>query len=147
MDAKRLVIGTVVGAITLSVTGILIFDVLLASFYESNLNDPGILRESQLVWAISVSSLLFALLNSRLKLVLLEHPTRGLDVRSSDWIWELLYRRREEGTAIIFISADLDEVIDRSDRIAVFSAGRMSRLVQASETSIDELGRLIGGQI
>jgi hypothetical protein len=61
MDAKRLVIGTVVGAITLSVTGILIFDVLLASFYESNLNDPGIVRESQLVWAISISSLLFAL--------------------------------------------------------------------------------------
>ena len=90
--------------------------------------------------------LLFALMNSPLKLVLLEHPTRGLDVRSSDWIWELLYRRREDGTAILFISADLDEVIDRSDRIAVFSGGKMSRLVQAKDTSVDEIGRLIGGQ-
>jgi simple sugar transport system ATP-binding protein len=91
--------------------------------------------------------LLFALLNSPLKLVLLEHPTRGLDVRSSDWIWELLYQRRDVGTSILFISADLDEVIDRSDRIAVFSGGKMSRLVEAGETSVDEIGHLIGGQI
>ncbi|MGD2076765.1 MAG: ATP-binding cassette domain-containing protein [Chloroflexota bacterium] len=90
--------------------------------------------------------LLFALLNHPLKLLLLEHPTRGLDVRSTDYIWELLYKRREEGTAILFMSADLDEVIDRSDRIAVFVAGKMSRIVDAKKTSVDELGHLIGGQ-
>ena len=54
--------------------------------------------------------------------------------------------RGESGTAILFISADLDEVIDRSDRIAVFSGGKMSRIVNASETTVDELGHLIGGQ-
>jgi simple sugar transport system ATP-binding protein len=90
--------------------------------------------------------LLFGLLNSPLKLLLLEHPTRGLDVRSADYIWELLYRRREDGTAILFMSADLDEIIERSDRIAVFFGGRMSRVVAAKETSVDELGHLIGGQ-
>ena len=66
---------------------------------------------------------MFAMLNSPLKLILLEHPTRGLDVRSTDWIWEQLYKRRQEGTAIVFLSADLDEVVDRSDRIAVFFGG------------------------
>jgi simple sugar transport system ATP-binding protein len=91
--------------------------------------------------------LLFALLNDPLKLILLEHPTRGLDIRSSDWIWELLYRRRSDGTAILFMSADLDEVIERSDRIAVFSGGKMSRIVDARHTSVDELGHLIGGQV
>jgi general nucleoside transport system ATP-binding protein len=91
--------------------------------------------------------LLFALLNDPLKLILLEHPTRGLDIRSSDWIWELLYRRRVDGTAILFMSADLDEVIDRSDRIAVFSGGKMSRIVDARQTSVDELGHMIGGQV
>ena len=90
--------------------------------------------------------LLFALLNSPLKLLLLEHPTRGLDVRSTNYIWDLFYQRREEGTAILFLSADLDEIIERSDRIAVFSGGRMSRVVAANETSVDELGHLIGGQ-
>jgi simple sugar transport system ATP-binding protein len=90
--------------------------------------------------------LLFALLRDRLKLILLEHPTRGLDVRSSDWIWEIMYNRRQQGTAILFMSADLDEIVERSDRIAVFSGGVMSRIVNAKETSVDELGHLIGGQ-
>jgi ABC-type uncharacterized transport system ATPase subunit len=91
--------------------------------------------------------LLFGLLNTPLKLLLLEHPTRGLDVRSAEYIWDLLYRRREDGTAIVFMSADLDEIIERSDRIAVFSGGVMSRIVDARNTSVDELGHLIGGQV
>jgi simple sugar transport system ATP-binding protein len=90
--------------------------------------------------------LLFALLNSPLKLILLEHPTRGLDVRSANWIWQKLYERREAGTAILFMSADLDEVIERSDRIAVFFGGAMSRVVDAAATTVEELGHLIGGQ-
>jgi simple sugar transport system ATP-binding protein len=44
------------------------------------------------------------------------------------------------------MSADLDELVDRSDRIAAFSGGKMSRVVKASETSADELGHLIGGE-
>jgi len=90
--------------------------------------------------------LLFGLLKEPLELLLLEHPTRGLDLRSTDYIWELLYRRREAGTAILFMSADLDEIIERSDRIAVFSGGLMSRVVEAGKTSVEELGHLIGGQ-
>ncbi|WP_374687454.1 ABC transporter ATP-binding protein [Promineifilum sp.] len=90
--------------------------------------------------------LLFSLLNTPLKLLLLEHPTRGLDVRSSDYTWQLLYKRREDGTAVLFISADLDEIMAHSDRIAVFSGGRMSRVLDAHETSAEELGHLIGGQ-
>ena len=90
--------------------------------------------------------LLFALLREDLKLILLEHPTRGLDVRSSDWIWEQLYHRREVGTAIIFMSSDLDEIFERSDRIAVFSGGVMSRVLDTKDTSVDEIGHLIGGR-
>jgi len=90
--------------------------------------------------------LLFGLLWESLKLILLEHPTRGLDVRSSDWIWEQLYARRQSGTAILFMSSDLDEIIDRSDRIAVFSGGKMSRILETKKTTVDEVGHLIGGQ-
>jgi simple sugar transport system ATP-binding protein len=89
---------------------------------------------------------LFALLRTPLKLLLLEHPTRGLDVRSADHIWQLLFARLKEGTSIVFMSADLDELVDRSDRIAAFSGGRMSRVVNAAETSAEELGHLIGGE-
>jgi simple sugar transport system ATP-binding protein len=91
--------------------------------------------------------LLFGLLWPKLKLILMEHPTRGLDVRSTNYIWDLLYQRRDSGTAIMFISPDLDEIIERSDRIAVFSGGVMSRIVDARSTSAEELGHLIGGQL
>ena len=89
---------------------------------------------------------LFALLRTPLKLLLLEHPTRGLDVRSTDHIWQLLFERVKEGTSIAFMSADLDELVGRSDRIAAFSGGKMSRVVNATETSAEELGHLIGGE-
>lgn len=89
---------------------------------------------------------LFAMLRDDLKLLLMEHPTRGLDVRSANWIWQLLYQRVEAGTTVLFISADLDELVERSDRIVAFSGGSMSRVVHASETSADELGYLIGGE-
>jgi simple sugar transport system ATP-binding protein len=91
--------------------------------------------------------LLFGLLEPKLKLILLEHPTRGLDVQSTNYIWDLLYQRRIDGTAIMFISPDLDEIIERSDRIAVFSGGMMSRIVDAKTTSAEELGHFIGGQL
>ncbi len=89
---------------------------------------------------------MIALLNSPLRLLLLEHPTRGLDVTSANHIWELFQQRRREGTAIMFMSADLDELLERSDRIAVFSGGKMLRVLDTSETSVEELGHLIGGQ-
>ena len=91
--------------------------------------------------------LLFSLLRTPLKLLLLEHPTRGLDVRSADYTWQLLYKRRDDGTAILIISADLDEIIEHSDKIAVFSGGRMSRVLDAHTTTAEELGHLIGGQV
>ena len=90
--------------------------------------------------------LLFALLRDNQKSILLENPTRGLDVRSSNWIWDQLYHRREGGTAILFMSSDLDEIFERSDRIAVFSGGNMSRVLETVNTSVEEIGHLIGGQ-
>ena len=57
-----------------------------------------------------------------------------------------IYNRREAGTAILFMSSDLDEIFDRSDRIAVFSGGIMSRVLDTKDTSVDEIGHLIGGQ-
>ena len=88
---------------------------------------------------------LFTLLSPSAELILIEQPTRGLDINSADWIWGKLNQRCQQGAAIVFISADLDELVEHSDRIAAFSGGRMSRIVEASQTNADELGHLIGG--
>ena len=89
---------------------------------------------------------LMALLPANPRLLILEQPTRGLDVESARWIWQLLLERRESGTAIIFSSAELDELVAYSDRILVFYAGRVHEVADVAATTIDELGYLIGGE-
>jgi simple sugar transport system ATP-binding protein len=89
---------------------------------------------------------LLALLRSSLNVLLMEHPTRGLDIESTIWIWAKLKERCKQGTSIVFISSDLDEVIRYSDRILVFFGGHVSKPVQAASTHTEQLGQLIGGK-
>jgi len=88
---------------------------------------------------------LLALVRAGAKLMLLEHPTRGLDIESVIYLWGKLKERCNLGGAIIFTSSDLDELLRYSDRILVFFAGRVSGPLDAAATTVDELGQLIGG--
>jgi len=88
---------------------------------------------------------LLALVKERAKLLLLEHPTRGLDIESVIYLWGKLKERCIGGGAILFTSSDLDELLRYSDRILVFFSGRVSAPMDAASTTVDELGRLIGG--
>ena len=90
--------------------------------------------------------LLLAMLPAQLRLLLLEHPTRGLDIESAAWVWSQLLERRTDGTAIVFASSDLDELLRYSDRIAVFFGGRILDVVDASTTDSEALGHMIGGR-
>jgi simple sugar transport system ATP-binding protein len=89
---------------------------------------------------------LLALMRSPLKLVLVEHPTRGLDIESTIYIWGKLKERCAQGTAIVFISSDLDEVLQYSDRVMVFFAGKVTPPLDAGSLTVERLGRLIGGK-
>ena len=90
--------------------------------------------------------LLLAMMPDHVELLLMEHPTRGLDIESAEWVWHQILERRGQGTAIVFSSADLDELLRYSDRILVFFAGRVLRELTAAETDTEELGYLIGGK-
>jgi general nucleoside transport system ATP-binding protein len=89
--------------------------------------------------------LLLALTPPDARLLLLEHPTRGLDIESTNWVWSELLERRQHGSGIVFASADLEELLRYSDRILVFFAGRVLRVLDTRTTTVGELGRLIGG--
>ncbi|MBL8160936.1 MAG: ATP-binding cassette domain-containing protein [Anaerolineae bacterium] len=88
---------------------------------------------------------LMALLPEDPVALVLEQPTRGLDVESARWIWQQLLARRDKGSAIIFSSAELEELVTYSDRILVFYAGQIYEVPDVTRTSVDELGHLIGG--
>ena len=89
---------------------------------------------------------LLGLLPPQLKLLLMEHPTHGLDIESVEYIWSLLLERTHYGTAILFASADLDELLDRSDRILVFFGGQVTTALEARKTTVEQLGEYIGGK-
>jgi simple sugar transport system ATP-binding protein len=89
---------------------------------------------------------MLALLHMPLTVVLLEHPTRGLDIESVIYTWNKLKERCCSGAAIIFTSSDLEELLLYSDRILVFFSGKVSPPLDCRKTSIEKLGNLIGGK-
>jgi simple sugar transport system ATP-binding protein len=90
---------------------------------------------------------LLAMLSPDLRLLLMEEPTRGLDIESADEVWSRIVDRARGGTAIIFASADLDELVRHCDRIAVCFDGRILDIVDTAEIDADRLGALIGGKV
>jgi simple sugar transport system ATP-binding protein len=89
---------------------------------------------------------LISLLRDPLSLILIEHPTRGLDIESVIYIWGKLKERCRQGAAILFMSSDLDEILQYSDRILVFFNGKVSHPLDAETTSVAKLGEMIGGK-
>jgi simple sugar transport system ATP-binding protein len=89
--------------------------------------------------------LMLAMAPDNARLLLLEQPTRGLDLESARWVWSELDRRRSAGATVVFTSSDLDELVAQSDRIAVFFAGEVVGVVESSTATTSELGHLIGG--
>ena len=89
---------------------------------------------------------LLALLREQLDLLLLEHPTRGLDIESTIYIWSKLKARAQNGMSTLFISSDLEEILQYSDRVLVFFSGRVTPPLDAASLTIDKLGELIGGK-
>ena len=75
-----------------------------------------------------------SLMEEHLAVILLEHPTRGLDLESAVYMWDKLKERCKFGASIFFISADLDEIMRYSDRILVFFSGHVSPPLDASQT-------------
>ena len=73
------------------------------------------------------------------------HPTRGVDVGAQAAIWEQLRRAREEGLAVLLVSADLDELIGMSDTIKVILRGRIVATVDPRTVTPEELGAAMTG--
>jgi len=89
---------------------------------------------------------LLSLLRDSLSLILVEHPTRGLDIESVIYIWSKLKERCKQGASILFMSSDLDEILQYSDRVLVFFNGQVSKPLDADKTNVSQLGELIGGR-
>jgi len=90
--------------------------------------------------------LLLALLPTNPLLLLLEHPTRGLDMDSVQWVWGKLMAYAVEGTSIVFSSAELDEIFQMAGRVLVFFNGVVVKDVRTCDTTMEELAKAIAGK-
>jgi general nucleoside transport system ATP-binding protein len=77
------------------------------------------------------------------KVIVANNPTKGLDVGSAEYIRNVLMTQKAQGKAILMISADLDEILDMSDRIAVMNQGRIAKIVETKDANIRELATLM----
>jgi simple sugar transport system ATP-binding protein len=80
-----------------------------------------------------------------IKLLIAAQPTRGLDVGSIEFIHANIIRKRDEGVAVLVVSAELDEIMALSDRIAVMFKGKIIATLPAAQATRDGLGLLMAG--
>jgi simple sugar transport system ATP-binding protein len=80
-----------------------------------------------------------------IKLLIASQPTRGLDVGSIEYIHERIVEERDQGAAVLIVSAELDEVLALADRIAVMFRGRIVAILPAGEATREQLGLLMAG--
>ena len=78
-----------------------------------------------------------------LRLLVIDQPTRGLDVGSVEFIHKQVIARRDAGVAVLLVSAELDEVLDLSDRILVMYRGEIVGSFAAAEAQREKVGLLM----
>jgi simple sugar transport system ATP-binding protein len=74
-------------------------------------------------------------------------PTRGLDVGSIEYIHKRIVQKRDEGTAVLLVSPELDEIMELSDRIAVIFRGKILAIVDSTAVSKEDIGLMMAGEM
>jgi ABC-type uncharacterized transport system ATPase subunit len=80
-----------------------------------------------------------------IKLLIAAQPTRGIDVGSIEFIHSRIVQQRDAGVAVLLVSAELDEIMALSDRIAVMYHGQILETLPAEKATREQLGLLMAG--
>jgi ABC-type sugar transport system ATPase subunit len=73
------------------------------------------------------------------RVIIMDEPTRGVDVGSKAEIYEIMNNLTKAGTSIIMISSDLPEIVNMSDRVAVLRQGRITGIIEKEEISQEKI--------
>jgi ABC-type uncharacterized transport system ATPase subunit len=105
----------------------------------------GKLRVGQLSGGNQQKVVLARELSGEPDLIIAMQLTRGLDVGATEYVQKALLAERERGAAILYISTELEEVMMMSDRIAVIYEGRFVDILDATATTVEQVGLLMTG--
>lgn len=84
-------------------------------------------------------------IHDRAQVVVASQPTRGLDIGATEFVRDRLVEQRNAGKGVLLISADLEEIMALSDRIAVLFGGRIVGVLTRQEATVEKIGLLMGG--
>ena len=73
------------------------------------------------------------------RVLIMDEPTKGIDVGSKSEIYDFAYKLAKQNIAIVFISSELMEVINVSDRVAVMREGRLQAILDREECTEDRI--------
>jgi simple sugar transport system ATP-binding protein len=79
------------------------------------------------------------------RLLIAAYPSRGLDIGATEFVWKELVAARDQGLAVLLISANLEEILALSDRIGVIHDGRIVAQFAGTEATMSELGLYMTG--
>ena len=79
------------------------------------------------------------------KVLLAFQPTWGLDPGAARFVLDQILKLRDAGSAILYVSAELEEVLTLGDQIAVMSGGRLSSPVPRRTADVTQIGMLMAG--
>ena len=78
-------------------------------------------------------------LNSRVNVLLMDEPTRGIDIEAKSQVYDLVSSLADRGISVIFVSSEIDEVLEVSDRILVLNRGRIAADVPAARATLESV--------
>lgn len=85
-------------------------------------------------------------LASEVKFLILDEPTRGVDVGAREELYNVVRKQKEQGMGVLLLSSDLREILSNSDRILVMRQGKIATEVLPHETSEEKLLKLVLGE-
>ena len=79
-------------------------------------------------------------------LIIAVYPTRGLDIDATHFVFDTMLRARDRGTAVLYISTELEEILQLSDRIGILYEGTLNGVIPGEGADVTTIGLLMAGQ-
>lgn len=79
-------------------------------------------------------------------LIIAVYPTRGLDIDATRFVFDTMLKARDKGTAVLYISNELEEILQLSDRIGILYEGTLNGIIPREKADVTTIGLLMAGR-
>ena len=84
-------------------------------------------------------------IEARPRILIVMQACKGLDVGAIEFVQNMIFSLKKEGVGVLYVSTELEHVLDISDRIAVMCRGAITGIISPKEATPERLGELMAG--